>query len=160
TSLKSAARREQYVSKLKMGAEPGGWQFLVGQRKSIDGLAQSLGFQYYYDEKQDQYAHPAVVFILTSEGIISRYLFGIEFRGRDLKLALLEAADEKVSSTFEKLILYCFHYDTDAQGYVLMAANVMKLGGAVTLFFVVITLGLFWIRERTRPNPATQKAKN
>jgi protein SCO1/2 len=109
-----------------------------------------VGFKYFYDEKTKQYGHPAVAFILTAEGKLSRYLYGIEFKPRDLKLSLLEASEGKIGSTLDRIILYCYHYDADSQGYAIFATNVMKLGGAVTLVIVLIFLGIMWVRERRK----------
>jgi len=88
--------------------------------------------------------------VITEEGVISRYLYGLEFKERDLKLALLEASEGKIGSTLDRLILYCFHYDPSAKGYVMMAGNIMKLGGLLTLIIVTIFLSIFWARERAQ----------
>lgn len=140
-------RKQVYLEKTGNDSRPESWQFVVGDENNIRQVSDALGFKYYYDEKLEQYAHPAVIFILTEEGIITRYLFGIQFSERDLRLALMEASQGKIGSTFEKLLLYCFHYDPNSEGYVLMATNVMKLGGAATLLIMLLTLSGFWIKE-------------
>lgn len=156
----ATARRNLYQNKLIHRTESTDWKYVVGNRAEIDQLAEAVGFQYYYDREHNQYAHPAVIFILTESGVISRYLFGITYSGRDLKLALTEARNAQVSSVFDKLLLYCFHYDGEAGGYVLMATNVMKLGGAATLVLLVIVLGIFWVREkRLVPNAGNRESQ-
>ncbi len=125
-----------------------GWRFFVGEESQSRALANAIGFQYYYDEERKEYAHAAGAFVITEDGVISRYLYGLEFKERDLKLALLEASEGKIGSTLDRLILYCFHYDPAAKGYVMMAGNVMKLGGLLTLIIVTIFLSIFWARER------------
>ena len=123
---------------------------MVGSEDQSQALADAVGFKFFYDEKQNQYAHPAVAFILTEEGVISRYLYGIEYKAKDLRLALLEASEGKIGNTIDRLILYCFHYDPEAGGYVVFAGNVMRLSGAVALVALTIFLGLLWRGERKR----------
>ena len=132
----------------------GGWYFHTGDQENIAKLADALGFRYYYDERIDQFVHPAGVFLLTEEGTISRVLYGISFPPRDLKLGLLEASEGKIGSAVDKLILYCFHYDPDAKGYVVFAGNVMKLGGLITLLVMGVFLTLLWRRDRNRRTTA------
>ena len=125
---------------------------MVGEESQSKALAEALGFRYFYDNKQEQYAHPAVLFVLSPEGKISRYLYGIDFPGKNLKLAVLEASEGKVGSTIDRIMLYCFHYDPDAGGYVVLAGNVMKLGGVVTLVLLFSLIGIMWGREHYRKN--------
>lgn len=150
----AAGKKKTYLDNLSKPVEGDGWAFLVGEEDQSRALAEAIGFKYYYDEERKQYAHPAVVFILTEEGKISRYLYGIEFDSRNLRLALLEASEGKIGNTLDRIILYCFHYDPDAQGYVVFAANVMRLGGGVTLIALLIFLGVMWGRERHKRSAA------
>jgi protein SCO1/2 len=124
-----------------------GWEFLVGTAENSQRLADALGFVYYYDEERDEYAHPAVSFVLTDQGMISRYLYGIEYKEQDLRLALLEASDGKIGNTFDRVLLYCYHYDPDAGGYVIFAGNVMRIGGVITMIILGSVLGILWYRE-------------
>ncbi|MFQ6610617.1 MAG: SCO family protein [Fidelibacterota bacterium] len=150
-STDTAARKQKlYLDRFPVDVSPESWDFLVGEQSQIDELANALGFKYYFDERLQQYAHPAVVFVMTGEGHISRYHFGLEYPGRDLKFSLIDASKGKIGTVFDKLVLYCFHYDPDAKGYVLFASNLMKLAGAVTLVAVVLILGSFWIYERKK----------
>jgi protein SCO1/2 len=147
----AAEKKIRYLKGLgKEDIPEDGWAFLVGQESQIQQLADALGFQYFYDEKQDQYAHPAAAYLLTESGKISRYLYGIEFKPNDLKLGLLEASEGKIGTTLERLILYCYQYDPDAKSYVVFAQNVMKLGGGLALVILIIFLTTLWMRERLR----------
>jgi protein SCO1/2 len=146
----AAKKKKNYVASLDRPGAEAGLVFTVGAGHSSRTLAQSVGFKYYWDEKSEQWAHPAVLVFLTPEGKISRYLYGIQYKPNDVRLGLLEASKGKVGSTLEKVILYCYHYDPDSQGYVLFAANVMKLGGIFTVAVLVIFLGYLWARERLR----------
>ena len=142
------AKKQNYLAEMgKPGAEAG-WHFLVGDSTQSQALADALGFGYKYDSEMKEYAHSAAAFVLMPDGTISRYLYGIEFSPRDLKLALLEASDGKIGSTLDKLILYCFHYDPAAKGYVLFAINVMKIGGAVCALALGLFVAIMWRAER------------
>lgn len=143
------AKRSRYMQNLGEQGNNNGWRFFVGQASQSQALADAIGFKYYYDEERKEYAHAAGAFVITAEGVISRYLYGLEFKERDLKLALLEASQGKIGSTLDRLILYCFHYDPSAKGYVVMAGNVMKLGGIATLIILTVFLSILWARERS-----------
>jgi protein SCO1 len=141
------AKKKNYVSGLTKTAGDSCWTFLVGGEQNIVMLAEQLGFIYYYDEKKDEYAHPAVVFVLTAKGVISRYLYGIDFKPQDLRLALLEAGEGKTGTTLDRLILYCYHYDPQSKGYVVFAGNVMRLGGVISVLVLAVILILLWKKE-------------
>ncbi|MEZ5360728.1 MAG: SCO family protein [Candidatus Zixiibacteriota bacterium] len=141
------AKKENYITSMGMPAAAEGWTFFTGDSTESRRLADAVGFKYYYDEEKEQYAHAACIFVLTPDGKISRYLYGIEFKPRDLKLALLEASEGRIGNTFDRILLYCYHYDPAAGGYVVLATNIMKLGGVVTLVILGGLLGLFWLRE-------------
>jgi protein SCO1/2 len=143
----AAAKKENYLQVNSKSVLENGWAFLVGEEQNSKKLAQTLGFKYYYDEDRDEYAHPAVIFILTADGVISRYLYGIEYKQKDLRFAILEASQGKIGNTLDKLLLYCYHYDPDAKGYVLFAGNVMRFGGVVTMLTLGGILGFFWRKE-------------
>ncbi len=143
-------KKERYLKFLDKSGSEKGWSFLVGDSVAIRSLASALGFKYFYDETRDEFAHPAVVYIMTPQGKISRYLYGIDFKERDVRLALLEASNGKIGSTLDRLILYCYHYDPNAKGYVLFAQNVMKAGGALTVLIVGLFVGVLWRRERKK----------
>jgi protein SCO1 len=151
TPLLAAAKKTNYVNYVGRPDIADGWNFFVGQQNAIDSLAKALGFHYYYDEGQKQFAHPAVVFVLSPNGEITRYLYGLEFKPKDIRFALLEAAQGKIGSTVDKIILYCYHYDPNAKGYVLFAAKLMRAGGVATVVILALFLGIFWLRELRKP---------
>lgn len=148
TAELAEGKRSRYMQALGEKGQNSGWRFFVGDSTQSRALAEAIGFKYYYDEETKEYAHPAGAFVLTEAGVISRYLYGLEFKSRDLKLALIEAADGKIGSTLDRLILYCYHYDPHAKGYVVLAGNIMKLGGLVTLIILTAFLSILWARER------------
>ncbi len=125
-----------------------GWQFFTGDAKQIQSIADQLGFMFKYDDVQKDYAHPAVTFVLTPEGKISRYLYGVQPRPRDFRLALLEASQGKIGNVFDRLLMFCYHYEPNSRGYALQAVRVMQAGGAGTVFLLGGFLTIFWRRQR------------
>lgn len=136
TPATAKAFQDRYTKGLVGGAS---WQFFTGTAESVKSIASSVGFTYYYDTKTKEYAHAAGVIVLAPGGTVTRLLYGIEFKPKDLKLAILEASDRKQVSTIEKMMLFCYNYDPDKRGYAVHARNVMKIGAGI---FVVILGGL------------------
>lgn len=148
TSVLAAEKKLRYVEAIGKPEAAQGWAFLTGAETASKQLADAVGFGYYYDEKKQEYAHPAAAFVITPEGKISRYLYGITFKPHDLKLSLLEAADGRTGSTIDRLILYCYHYDPSSKSYALFAGNVMRVGGVLTVLFLGIFLAGYWAKEK------------
>lgn len=146
----ASAKKHTHTNALNKKNAANGWSFLVGDKNSSQSLADALGFKYYYDEERDEYAHPAVVFVLTDEAVISRYLYGVDYDDNDLRLALVEASEGKIGNTIDKFLLYCFYYNPDEKGYVLFAGNVMKLGGVITILFLGMTLAVLWRKDSNK----------
>lgn len=146
----ASAKKTNYLTALDIESAKDGWAFLTGDSVNIKRLADAVGFQYRYDENIKQYAHPAVIYLLSPSGKITRYLYGVEYDVKNLKLGLLEASEGKIGNTLDRIILYCYHYDPDAKGYVVFAGNVMKLGGAITLTLLAGFVGLLFYRERRK----------
>jgi len=140
-------KHDRYVNSLRQPVDGNSWAFLVGEESQSRALAQALGFRYHYVPEKQMYAHPAVSYVLTEDGKITRYLYGINHRKRDLKLALLEGAQGKIGNTMDRLLLYCYQYDSDAGGYVLFAENLMRLGGALTVVILGSVIGRYWWKE-------------
>lgn len=144
------AKRDNYLSSLGREGAGDGWVFLTGSEENIRQVAESVGFRYAYDEAIAQYAHAAAIFVLTNDARVSRYLYGINFQPRDLKLALLEASDGKIGTTIDQLILFCYHFDPGSNSYVLFAMNVMRLGGGFTILLLGFLLFPVWFRSYRR----------
>lgn len=139
-------KQENYLKSL--GREGAGWKFLVGEQKSIDALAQSVGFQYRYDKETDQFAHSAAIFFLSPDFKVSRYLYGLQYPERDLKFALVESSKGRLGSPIEKLILRCFHYDELAGKYTPIAMNSMRVGGVLFCLCLLILVVALSRREK------------
>jgi protein SCO1 len=127
-----------------------GWHFLVGEKDEIKRLTDSAGFYYKWDEQSREYLHTAALIFLDAEGKISRYLYGIHYDELDIRNALYDAADGRIGTTAERVLLYCYTYDPDSGSYVPYAVNIMKIGGIITLMGISLFLGILWIRERKK----------
>jgi protein SCO1/2 len=143
----AAAKKKTHLESINKPVKKSSWVFLTDSTDNTKKLADALGFVYHYVKERDEYAHPAVSFVLTEEGIISRYLYGIEYKESDLRLSLLEASEGKIGTTLDRIILYCFHYDPEEGGYVLFAGNLMRVGGVITILIIGSVLVVLWRKE-------------
>lgn len=147
----AAEKKANYLSAYKRPEGKQGWHFLVGNEQNIKALAKAVGFQYTYDPKTKQYAHPAVVMILTPSGKLARYLMGIEFSARDLKFALTEASEGKIAKNpVLGAVLYCFQYDPATGKYGLVVLRVVQLAGLITILSLAGLIGGAFLLERKR----------
>ena len=126
------------------------WRFMTSDGANARTLADSIGFPYRYLPESNEYSHGTVIFVLTPEGKISRYLYGIDYPPEQLKLALLEASNGKIGTTMDRVFLWCFHYDPDAGAYTVQAVRVMQLGGALTLGSLGGLMAVLWSLDRRR----------
>lgn len=134
-------------------ASPGDWPFLTGDEASIRSLADTLGFRFAYDERASAYAHPAAIFALTPDGRVARYLYGVEFPARDLRLALTEAGEGRTGSFVDRVLLTCYRFDPASRRFGPYITGFMRLGGAMILLAVgglVLALALAERRRRAR----------
>jgi protein SCO1/2 len=141
----AAKKRRQMLA--LYGREGQQWDFLVGDEANIAKVAKAVGYQYKYDARQQQYAHPAVLMIVKPTGELARYLYGLSFEPADVRLGLLEASQGRSITTIEKMILFCYMYDPIGAKYVLVAKNVMRLGGGITVVLLGAFLAIMWRRE-------------
>jgi protein SCO1/2 len=154
----AAARLKQTAVLQAIGqtgpAAAAGWPFLVGDERSVRALADGVGFSYAYDPRSEQYAHPAVVMVLTPDGRVSRYLYGVDFRLLDVRLAMTEAAGGRVASGVEGMVtralLTCFRYDPSARRYGFYVSSALKGGASLALLAVGAFVGVLWRRDRRR----------
>jgi protein SCO1/2 len=149
-------KREQILGRYGRTVAPEAFTFLTGDEPSIKALTKVVGFDFTYDARQDQYAHPAAVFLVSPTGHLTRYLYGIVYEPEDLKLAIIEAKAEKARSTVESLLLYCYHYDPQGKRYGLVAMRVMRLGGLVTVLALGTLLATLWRFDRRKTKAALQ----
>jgi len=148
TPLLAAMKKQETLSRYPRRHAEQGWAFLTGEEASIRALTGAVGFRYSYDAKADEYAHPAGLVLLTPGGKVARYFYGIEFSPRDLRLGLVEAADERIGSPVDQVLLLCYHYDplTGKYGFAIMSA--LRLAGAVTVLCLGVFMVIMFRRER------------
>lgn len=118
-------------------------------RGHVKQLAEQVGFKYKFNKEENQFAHTAAMMVLTPDGRISRYLYGIEFQPKDLRLALAEASGNKIGNVVDRLLLFCYHYDPKTKKYSLYAKNLMSAAGALTVLLLGFYIASFWRRENT-----------
>jgi protein SCO1/2 len=124
------------------------WRFLTGNEVSIDGLTRDLGFRYVSDPGGTSFAHPAVVVVLTGDGLISRYFYDLDLAPRDLQLALVEASQGRIGSALDRALLYCFHYDPATGRYGLVITRAIQTSGLLTVLAIAgLLVGLSWKRR-------------
>ena len=143
TATLAAAKKSTYVNYLpaaRRASADAGWHFLTGDEQSIKRLTDAVGFRYHFDEQTNQFAHASAIYVTTPEGKLARYFYGIEYAPRDLRLGLIEAADNKIGSPVDQLMLYCFHYDPATGKYGAVVMKMMQVGGIVTLIAIVAML--------------------
>ena len=136
---------DRYLTQYGRPEARGGWHFLTGSEASIRAYADALGFSYRYDEKRKEFAHPAALALASPSGTLVRYLYGLEFEPRTLRLGLVEASEGKIGTTLDRLVLYCFHYDSSEGRYAPVARRIMEMGGAAT---VLLLGGFLWVLSR------------
>jgi protein SCO1/2 len=154
TPATASAKKAVYLDRYKRPGAAAGWHFLTADPASIEALTTAAGFRYVWDDPTKQFAHPTGVIVLTSEGRLARYLFGIEYGPRDLRLALVEASAGKVGTPVDALLLYCYHYNPMTGRYGLVIMRAMRIAGATT----VLALGAFiflMVRREKHHSPGT-----
>jgi protein SCO1 len=145
TPERAGMTKQKYLEVYRRSGAAEGWHFLTGRETEIKKLADAVGFRYRYSPEQRQYFHVAVTFILTPNGRVSRYLYGVEYDPQTLRLSLLEAADGKIGSTADQILLFCFHYDAEKGRYAPAAFRLMRVGGGLT---VLVVGGVIWMLRR------------
>lgn len=142
----AANKKASYMERYGRPGTEGGWHFLTGDQASIDAITQSAGFKYEWDDKSGQFAHASGIMIATPEGKLSRYLYGIDYAPKDVKLSLIESADNKVGNAADQLLLYCYHYDPSTGKYGFAILNVIRLFAVATLLGMAMMGVVFWRR--------------
>ncbi len=148
TTDRARLTKQKYIQQYGRPGSAAGWHFLVGREEHIKQVADTVGFGYRW--VGDQYVHAAVLFICTPDGRVSRYIYRVEYDPQTLRLSLYEAAQGKVGSPMDQVLLFCFHYDPASGRYGMAAMNLMRAGGVVTLVALGAMLGVYWRRERRR----------
>jgi protein SCO1/2 len=156
TPAAAKAKRDVYAGQYGRPGAAENWHFLTGEQQSIDALTQAVGFHYAYDPVSRMYAHAAAIMVLTPDGRMARYFYGVEYPARDLRLGLVEATKGKIGTPTDQVLLYCYHYDPATGKYGLVVMNVVRAAGALTV--LVLGLFMFVMFRRDRKHPSVPPA--
>ena len=155
----ATAKKAEFLKRYGRAGAEGGWHFLTGPQSSIDALTKAAGFQYQYDPKTEQYGHATAIMVLTPEGKIAQYYYGVEFAPKDLRLGLVQASQGKIGTVVDEVLLYCYHYNPDTGKYGAIISRILKLAaGATMLFlgtFLVVMFRMGSAAERRQARRAT-----
>jgi protein SCO1/2 len=158
TPAQAADAKSRMVTLYRHPGTDDGLHFLTGRESSIKALADAVGFRYKYDPTIAQFAHPAVIIVLTPQARVSRYLFGIDYGATDLRLALDEAAGGRIGNVVDQTLLFCYHYDAATGRYSLAIMSLIRLGGLLTVFGIVLSTVLAVRRQRRRAHAVADTA--
>ncbi|HEY2989491.1 MAG TPA: SCO family protein [Candidatus Binatia bacterium] len=149
----AAAKKGDFIKRYARPGADGGWHFLTGDQAAIQRLTETVGFR--YNEEGDRYGHATGIMLLTPEGRIARYFYGIEFSPRDVRLGLIEASAGRIGSAVDQLLLFCYHYDPATGKYGLLITNVIRLAAAATVLALGGFIFLMLRGEARRQSPPT-----
>jgi protein SCO1/2 len=155
----AAAKKKDYVERYGRANAAAGWHFLTGSPDSINALTKAVGFQYQYDPKTNQYAHATAIMVLTPQGHISRYFYGVDFPPKDLRMGLVEASQNKIGNAVDAVLLYCYHYNPETGKYGAMVANILRLAAAATILILGIMLFILWRLDLSVTRKTATKTK-
>ena len=133
----AAAKKSTYLKAYNRPGAEANWHFLTGDEANIKRLTEAVGFRYVWDEQTKQFAHASAIMILTPEGKLARYFYGIDYPPRDLRLGLVEASQNKIGTPVDVLMLYCYHYDPATGKYGAIVMNIVRVAGGMTIFLIV-----------------------
>jgi protein SCO1/2 len=129
----AAKKKVNYVKEYKRDGADAGWHFMTGDEPAIAKLTDSVGFRYFYDTRTNQYGHSSAIIVLTPEGKVSRYFYGLEYAPKDVRLGLVEASQNKIGTIADSLVLLCYHYDPTTGKYGVAIMRTLRVAGVVTL---------------------------
>jgi protein SCO1/2 len=155
TPAQAAAKKAEYLHRYKRPGAEAGWHFLTGTEPEIKRVTQAAGFRYAWDEQTQQYAHPTGIIVTTTDGRLARYLFGIEYGPRDLKLALVDASEGKVGSFADQLLLFCYHYDPMTGRYGIYVMRTLRIAGVATVLCIGTFIVVMLRREKSQQQAST-----
>jgi len=148
----AAARKAEMLKRYGRAGAADGWHFLTGSQASVDALTKAAGFDYEYDPKTGQFAHATAIMVVTPEGRIAQYYYGVEFAPKDLRLGLVQASQNKIGSIVDEVLLYCYHYDPDTGKYGAIISRILKIAAGATIFmlgtFLMVMFRLGSVSER------------
>ncbi|MBK5292836.1 MAG: SCO family protein [Acidobacteriia bacterium] len=149
TPAMAAAKKAEYLGKYRRPAAAHGWHFLTGSEENIQKLTKAAGYRYQMDPSSGQWVHASGIMVLTPEGRLARYFYGIEYSARDLRLGLVEAGKGRIGNTVDQILLFCYHYDPATGKYGMVVMNLIRAGGVAT---VLALCAFWWIMHRRSRN--------
>lgn len=147
----AANKKDMYLRKLGNPEAGKGWHFLTGEQSQIKALADAIGWHYRYDPKLNQFAHAAGIVLVTPEGRIAQYYYGVEYSARDIRLGIVEASQNRIGSLADQVLLYCFHYDPHVGRYSAVITNIIRLAGIITVVVLGGAMMLLFLKEKRQP---------
>lgn len=153
----AAAKKATYLKQYNRPGAEAGWHFLTGDEESIRKLMSAIGFRYTYDAKTKQYAHASSIMVLTPQGRLSRYFYGLEYSTRDIRLGLVEASENKIGTLSDALILLCYHYDAATGKYSLAVMKSLRVAGVLTVVGIAGFVAFMIRRDHRMRGPAGTK---
>jgi len=154
----AGAKKKDYVHRYGRPDATAGWHFLTGHAEAINALTKAVGFQYQYDPKINQFAHATAIMVLTPQGRVSRYFYGVDFPPKDLRLGLVEASQGKIGNAVDQVLLYCYHYDPATGKYGAIVTNILRLAAAATILILGIFLFIMFRLERSVARRTTSRS--
>jgi protein SCO1/2 len=139
TPAEATAKKAEIMARYKRPGSEAGWHFLTGPQESIAALTKAVGFQYQYDNRTQQFAHATAIAVVTPQGKLAQYYYGIDFPPKDLRLAIIQASQDHIGTVVDQVLLYCYHYDPDAGRYSALIFRVLQVAGGIT----ILVLGSF-----------------
>ena len=143
----AAETKARYLRDYGRPAAATGWHFLLGSQESTRAVADAAGFGYAYNEARQEWLHAAALILLTPDGQIARYVYGVDYHPETLNLSIVESSQGKIGSTIDRLILYCFHYDESEGRYAPVAMNIMRVGAGLAAVLLGALLSMYWLAE-------------
>ena len=143
----AAKKKAAALSQYGRAETAAGWHFLTGKEEQIHALTSAANFRYSFDEKNNLFAHASGIMLITPDGRISRYFYGVEYPSRDVRLGLVDASAGKIGTPIDHLLLYCFHYDPETTRYSATVLKIIRLGGILTIFSIVAGILIFRRRD-------------
>ena len=160
TTADAAAKKAEFIKRYGRPGAATGWHFLTGDKENIDAVAKAVGWKYAYDPRSGQYAHASAIMLLTPEGRVSRYFYGIEYSAKDIQFGIMDASQNKIGSIADQVVLYCYHYDPATGKYGAVVSNMLKLGGGLTIVLLGGLLLILFRLERIAPRRAWDDTKS
>jgi len=154
TPALAQSKKTTYLAKYGRPPAASGWHFLTGEEPAIAALAGAVGFRFTFDSSTQQYVHASAIMVLTPQGRVSKYFYGIDYPPKDIRLGLIEASNGRIGTVVDQLLLYCYHYDPHSGKYSMTVMNVLRLAGVATVALIGGFIAVMWGRDRRKQKHA------